>query len=179
MKQCFYGNMKWWDPVEDPSDISFLPPEFAKAKALWDQDGEANFGAINELLGHFVRGLFCTMNIRGGEELFTDLDDEVEATKVHVAGYDFTNKNVPFVKSEAIFDVDVVDGFESIDLDEWEENNDGLYSAMSFYWELDDEYENIDLTWANHQGRECVPFDESERLSILEDPTWHWQTPAD
>ena len=171
--------MKWWDPVEDPSDISFLPPEFAKAKALWDQDGEANFGAINDLLGNYVKALFCPMNIDNAEELFADPDEEVEAIKVHVAGYDFTNKNVPFVKSEAIFDVDVVDDFESIDLDEWEENNDGLYSALSFYWELDDEPEDIDLTWANHQGAECAPFDESGRLSILEDPTWHYQTPAD
>ena len=99
MKQCFYGNMKWWDPDSDPSDISSLPPEFAKAKALWDQDGEANFGAINELLGNYVKALFCTMAIRGAEELFTDPDDEVEATKVHVAGYDFTRINVPLIKS--------------------------------------------------------------------------------
>ena len=73
----------------------------------------------------------------------------------------------------------MVDGFESIDLDEWEENNDFFFGAVSFYWELDNEYADLDSTWANHQGRECVPFHESERLRILEDPTWHWQTPEE
>ena len=169
MKQTFLGNMKWWDTEDDPSDISSLPPNFEKAKALWDKDADANFDAINELLGDYVRGVFCPMNIGGAEELFTDPDDEVEATKVHVVGYDFTDRNIPLLRSEAIFDVDVLDGFVKIDLEEWQENNDSLYGAVSFYWELGDEYADFDLYWANHQGAECVPLDDSERLRVLND----------
>ena len=164
MKKHFYGNMDWFNTVEEPDGISALPPEFAQAKKLWEEDGKGNFAAIDALVGHYVKGLFLHGEISGGEELFSGSEGEVEASVVHVAGFDFGGRNIPLIKAEAWFTLEVVEGFDEVNLEEWQENNDFFHSAVSFYWEIDpDELDlELDFTWEDHQGREAYPVDEEE-----------------
>lgn len=164
MKRCFYRNMSWFDTVDNPEDISVLPPAFAEAKRLWKEDGEQNFEAIQELLGHYVQGLFLAENIRGAKQLFRHPSAESEATKVRVVGFDFSRGNIPVIKAEAWFEVEVVDGFDEIDLGRWQDENDFLYSAVSFCWDIDmdgREFE-FDFTWQDHQGREATVIDKAD-----------------
>jgi len=71
--------MSWFDTVDNPEDISVLPPAFAKAKRLWEEDAENNFETIQGLLGHYVQGLFLTEAISGAEQLFPEPFAEPEA----------------------------------------------------------------------------------------------------
>ena len=164
LKRSFYTNMSWFDTVDNPEDISVLPPAFAEAKRLWQEDGEGNFEAIQKLLGHYVQGLFLPESISGAEQLFSDPFGESEATEVRVVGFDFSSGNIPTVSAEAWFEVEVVDGFDEIDLEQWQEENDFLYSAVSFGWDIDmdgREFE-FDFTWQDHQGREATVIDKAD-----------------
>ncbi len=156
--------MSWFDTVDNPKDISVLPPAFAEAKRLWEEDREGNFEAIEELLGHYVQGLFLPENINGAEQLFPDRAGESEATEVRVVGFDFSQGNIPTVKAEAWFEIDVVDGFDEIDLERWQEKNDFLYSAVSFCWDIDMDGRDFefDFTWQDHQGREATVIDKAD-----------------
>ena len=54
IKQCFYANMDWFDPAEQPDNTSLLPQEFAAAKNMWETDANANLDKIFDLLTSYI-----------------------------------------------------------------------------------------------------------------------------
>ena len=191
LTQIFYGNMKWFDVAEQPSDIEDIPEAFAEAKSLWEEDKEGNLNQILDLLSEYVGARFLPSNINEWEELFEDQDGngipEIEARQVRVVGIDFSSSPIPKCKAEAIFDVEVTNQFLSTDLDEWQESNSPFTDAVVFYWNIpkNQSTEDLDFTAGDNQGVECVcvdqnPFENSGELSASDDMEWQinagWET---
>lgn len=160
--QRFYANMKWFDVAEQPQGFDSLPPEFAQAKRLWDDDSEGNIQQILEMLAPFVGACFIPTNISGGEELFADPDGNgflvIESKDVNLTGIDFSRWPIPKCKAEAIFKVQVKDDFASTDLDDWQENNGRFTDAVAFCWniERDSNTADLDFTFGDNLGVECI-----------------------
>ena len=154
-KAYFYTNMSWFNTVENPGDITVLPPAFAEAKSLWEKDGERNFEKIQNLLGHYVSASFVPENITGADQLFTS-PYGCRLLAVNVGAFDFKRGNIPRVKAEAWFEVDVVEGFHDIDLDRWQNENDRFYSAACFFWDIEGFGDEFDFSWENHSGCEGI-----------------------
>ena len=156
-KALFYTNMEWFNTVDNPKDITALPPAFSKAKSLWEKNGERNFGKIQDLLGQYVSAEFLPEGITGADQLFTT-PYNCGLLAVHAVGFDFSRGNIPLIKAEAWFEVDVVKGFYEIDLDHWQNENDRFYSGATFFWEIEGCEDGYDFTWENHSGCEGVCF---------------------
>jgi hypothetical protein len=167
VKRYFYGNMKWFEPAEQPRDIRSLPPEFARAKALWDVDAEGNHNDIVALLSTYVTATFIPQNVDQASDLFADVESEVSALAARIVGVDFSKGPIPMVKAEAVFEVDVVSGFDSADLE-----SRNLHDALSFRWEVgrDADTADLDFSHGDHQGAECIPVDEPPFLGGIATP---------
>ncbi len=158
----FYGNMDWWEPEETPDDFSELPEAFARAKSLWDQDGNRNFDEIAALLSPYVRALFIPGNISEYQELIVAQRwEELPAFAVHVAGVDYSKGVLPACKTEAWFRVPVTPAFSSTDIEEWSgQNGTSLDCAVSFMWKIpagEGADEDRVYVFGDHRGTECFP----------------------
>lgn len=166
--------MDWFDPADQPGDIKDLPKEFAEAKALWKKDADGNHDKIIKLLTPFVGARFMPSNISNWEELFVDAEGEgmieLTSTSVKVAGIDFTRFPIPICKAEAYFEVEVTKEFASIDLDEWQNNNGRFTDGIAFYWDVPKEgdLEDLDFSFGDNQGIECIALDAQESSAIKE-----------
>ncbi len=162
-----YGNMDWFRVAEQPTESCPLPPELEQANALWEADREGNSGKILELVSPFVGGRFVADNLAGWEDyLREDTFGEFEASRVRVAGVDFSDLPIPLCKAEGWFDLPLKEGVSRSDFERWvDENHEGeLYGAICFYWNFEaPELENLDLTFGDHQGAEGVIFEDTDR----------------
>jgi hypothetical protein len=162
VNRYFYGNIKWFEPTEQPEDIRSLPAEFARAKALWDVDAEGNHNDIVDLLNTYIAATFIPQNVDQASGLFADAESEVGALAVRIGGVDFSKGPIPMVKAEAVFEVAVVSDFDSADLE-----SRNLHDALSFRWEVarDADTAELDFSHGDHQGAECVPVNEPPFLT--------------
>jgi hypothetical protein len=160
----FYGNMKWFQ-VDQPESFAHLPAEFKLASDLLEGDGKNALNKSIDLLSPFVIARFLPSNISGWEEIFEDPTGEgfpeFDAVSVRLVGIDFAKDlRIPLVKAEALFRVPVTPKFNSIkSWDEWQDDNDYLYSAVVFGWNVEKipETEGLDFMCSDNQGCECIP----------------------
>ena len=145
----------WSSSLSMTGSSPFAPPAFAEAKSLWEKDGERNFGKIQDLLSRYVSADFLPEGITGADQLFTT-PYNCELLEVSAVGFDFSRGNIPLIKAEAWFAVDVVKGFHEIDLDHWQNENDRFYSGATFFWEIEGCGDEFDFTWENHSGCEGI-----------------------
>jgi predicted DNA-binding WGR domain protein len=163
-ERIFYGNMNWFEIDEQPKNFDVLPDAFKAAYDLWKKAKKSN-NEITELLSPFICAKFIPSNIVGWEELFIQSDgeefQEYDAIKIKLVGVDFSTKPIPSCRAEAWFKIPITKNFSKLssdDLEEWQENNDYFYSAISFGWEIPEipELEDLDLWYSNHSGCECI-----------------------
>lgn len=162
IKQCFYANMDWFDPAEQPDDISLLPQEFAAAKNMWETDAKANLDKIFDLLTPYIGARLIPSNITNWENLFAASEfEEIEAKKINIAGIDFSRGPIPICKAEALFELAVTSDFMSVDHEVWQEDNSPFTDMVVFYWNVpeNDEMRDLDLTFGDNQGVECIPVE--------------------
>ena len=154
------GNMDWFRVAEQPDSPSALPAVFREMRDLSSRDPQGNQQKVVEALGAYVGGRFVADNLFGWETYFpADTYGEFEATQVRVIGFDFSEQPLPSCKVEAIFDIPLKDGITVKDVMNWDEADlqGDLYSAVTFYWDLDEieELEELDLTVGDHNGCEA------------------------
>ncbi len=163
-KVLIYANMDWFDPCEQPPSLDVLPVEFSEAKVLWEADSANHQARIIDLLSRYVGARLVLCNIADWEELFVDEGGqcgEIEAREVKVVGIDFSRGPIPVCKAEAYFEVQVVDGFSEVDLDEWQSDHDQFWSSVVFFWNMEGEgLEDLDLSSGDNQGVEFMPVGE-------------------
>jgi hypothetical protein len=156
-KAVCYGNMDWFRVAEQPSGFEVLPEEFTRAEKLWSSSGEKRIGEVCALLAPFVGARFVASNLDGWEEFLSEETfGEFEATKINVAGIDFSSRPLPLCKAEAWFDLPLKQGVDKSVFEQWAQNAE-LYSAVAFYWALDaEELQELDLTVGDHSGAEAL-----------------------
>lgn len=169
--QRFYGNIKWFEPADQPAHIEALPPEFATAKGLWMDDPVGNQERILALLTPFVGARFIPTNISGWEELFLDRFGhgvvEIESDDIRVVGIDFSRGPLPICKAEATFPVNVSPAFRAANLDEWQSTNGYFTDGIVFYWNVEgnESIEHLDFTAGDNQGVEAVVWEGAKLIS--------------
>ncbi len=154
------GNMDWFRVAEQPDSPSALPAVFREMSDLSTRDPQGNQQKVVEALGGYVGGRFVADNLTGWKTYFNaDTYGEFEATQVRVIGFDFSEQPLPSCKVEAIFDIPLKDGITVEEVMNWDETElqGDLYSAVTFYWDLDEieELEDLDLTVGDHNGCEA------------------------
>lgn len=158
-KVTLYASMKWFEPAEQPENEN-IPDSLKKAKDLWEEDKEKNSAEIFGILHKFVKARFLAEELSGTTDIF-EIDEclygEVPMKSIRVVGVDFQGGGpIPSVKAEAIFELKPSGDFSSEEFSAWQEDNE-LTDGVSFYWEFSDrEDEELDLTFGDHQGCECV-----------------------
>ena len=113
-----------------------------------------------KLISPFIGARFIAGNISNWEELFPDSAsalDGIDADEIKVVAVDFDSDGLPKVKAEAYFLIPVVPSFEKVDLQEWQDANDLLSSAVVFYWKIPEGMgaDELDLTEGGNLGKEC------------------------
>jgi predicted DNA-binding WGR domain protein len=168
--RIFYGNMNCFEIDEQPKNFNILPDAFKAAYDLWKKTKKSN-NEITELLSPFICAKFIPLNIVGWEELFIQSNEEefqeYDAIKIKLVGVDFSTKPIPSCRAEAWFKIPTTKNFSKLsfeDLEEWQENNDYFYSAISFGWEIPGipDLEDLDLWYSKHSGCECVLVEKFE-----------------
>lgn len=158
-----YGAMKWFRVAEQPKDSDSLPPEIEKARALWEAGAENSSEEIIRLVSPFLGGLFVADNLKGWRDLLRNESfGEFEASRLNIAGVDFSDAPIPLCKVEGWFDIPLKDGMQRSDFKRWiDQNHQGeLFSAISFYWDFDNpKLEQLDLTVGDHMGAEALVID--------------------
>jgi Double zinc ribbon len=165
MVRGFYGNMKWWDPVDQPASIQDLPEEFKQAKKLWDRDASGNFDKMVQLLEPYIGARFIASNISDWEELFIE-GGEIEASVVKLVGLSFEGGSlIPTCQSEARFKVRVKSKINEVNLDEWQDEHSLFTDALIFYWNIPQPRQGdwLDFGVGNHSGVECISDDDVEQ----------------
>ncbi len=128
-----------------------LPVEFAQAKELWKAKDPKCF----ELLLGFIKCYFVKDNLSGDlDELFVLSEDEdsIEANELVFTSVDFSETNIPTFSAAAYFDFSVKKGVTKEVIDEWQDENDFLDSAISFEWQIPDLNVDEAITCWNHDG---------------------------
>lgn len=155
------GNMKWFRVAEQPDSLDLLPPVFSEMKDLWSLDSLANSEKIAECLAPYVGGSFVAENLSDWDNFFSDASfGEFDASEVNVVGFDFSEQPIPSCKVEATFDIPLKEGVSVDDVIKWSEEElcGDLYSAVIFYWDLNEfeALEDLDLTVGDHGGCEAM-----------------------
>ena len=155
----FYANMNWFDVAEQPAKPQDLPDAFIQAKKLSKSKSSKNQEAILALLSPYVRARFLPENLANSGSLFSaENGAEVEATEVRLVAVDFSSSPIPKCKAEAHFHLRLLVDPKKCDFDAWQEENSSFYDAVAFYWEIERnaQTEDLDFTFGDHQGVECI-----------------------
>ena len=155
----FYANMNWFDVAEQPAKPQDLPDAFIQAKKLSKSKSSKNQEAILALLSPYVRARFLPENLTHSDSLFSPENGaEVEATDVRLVAVDFSSSPIPKCKAEAHFNLRLLVDPGTCDFDAWQEENSNFYDAVAFYWEIErnEQTEDLDFTFGDHQGVECI-----------------------
>ena len=151
--------MNWFDVAEQPAKLQDLPDAFAQAKKLSKSKSSKNQEAIRALLSPYVRARFLPENLTHSDSLFSPENGaEVEATDVRLVAVDFSSSPIPKCKAEAHFNLRLLVDPGICDFDAWQEENSNFYDAVAFYWEIErnEQTEDLDFTFGDHQGVECI-----------------------
>ena len=156
---AFYANMNWFDVAEQPATPQDLPDAFIEAKKLSKSKSAKNREAILTLLRPYVRARFMPDNLVNSDSLFSaENGAEVEASEVRLVAVDFSSSPIPKCKAEAHFHLQLLVDPKKCDFDAWQEENSNFYDAVAFYWEIErnEQTEDLDFTFGDHQGVECI-----------------------
>lgn len=169
----FYANMNWFDVAEQPAKPQDLPGVFIEAKKLSKSKSSKNREAILALLSPYVKARFLPHNLANSDSLFSSENGaEVEATAVRLVAVDFSSSPIPKCKAEAYFHLRLVIDPKKCDFDAWQEENSNFYDAVTFYWEIErnEQTEDLDFTFGDHQGVECIAAIHSDAAAADANP---------
>jgi len=145
-KMTFLAKIKWGECCES-IDLEELPTDFLEAKKLWEGKDEKCY----EILKKYIKCYFVSDNLMGDITDILDIDDDLESENISIFSVDFDSTCLPKISATASFEIPVEKIFSQAELDEWQEDNDYLDSAVSFEWCFD-EIELEDAVLSEHEG---------------------------
>lgn len=157
-----YACLKWVDPVDQPSKIDDLPPDFTVAKDLWAQSGEANGRKVFQLLQQYLGAVFLPECVDKNGEVFlrpvTGEELQVPAYDIKLTGVDFTHGVIPRIKMEARFRVPLRGGYQTAAKAVVNWLKRPLSDAVSGFWVVPrtSATEELDFSMGDNQGVECI-----------------------
>ena len=131
--------------------MSELPDAFQAAKSAWESKDKSGIKKACKALSEYLRCSFTPDNISGDLEDLFELDDDVFSDSVVIEAYDYSGPSLPRVTAIATLEIPTNGKLSSKKLDTWQEENEMLDSAVSFYWEFPD-LELDDSSLSNHEG---------------------------
>lgn len=129
------ATLKWGLANDDVADISLLPPDFAKARELWEA---GDIDGAGSLLEPYLSCLFISSNM---DEDVSDIinvdDDEQSASNISITGVDFSKYNIPNIRASAHFIFEAPQNMSPEDFNTWQEDNEYLDHGISFGWAIE------------------------------------------
>ena len=137
-----------------------LPAKLRKALAA-AAAGTLDDAGLFRAITPYLRASFVAENIGGIESLFTVTED-LEAVEIEVHKVELHDDALPAITASARFIIEEVEVLDDDALMAWQEDNDFLTDAVTFFWQIGDE----EIVIGDHEGagfeREAADDDGSD-----------------